>query len=250
MSDARPKFHGLTRWSVSRITKAQKDKTLLLLELKGIKGSVGVRAHGGTAVEAGVAAGLMDLSMPLSKAQEIALKEFDRLTVFNRFDGIDKERAGVPRMVEQALEELRPYGTPSHLQYRVEWQHPDLQLPFLGFADFYWEDHGIVVDLKTTNRMPSDATDDHQRQVASYCQAISDNLDGRVTYATTTKAATYQVTNMREHVETLVKIAKRLEWFLSQSDDIDELFAHCLPNYDLFYYDQQTRAAAKEIYGF
>lgn len=241
--------HGMTRWSVSRLNKAQADMALFLLELKGVKGTFGARAHGGTAVEAGVAAGLMDPSLPLADAQDIALKEFDRLTVFNRSDATDKERTTVPRMVEQGLQELRPYGVPSHLQYRIEWRHPDLALPFLGFADFFFEDHGVIVDLKTTNRMPSDATENHQRQVASYCMAISDNLDGRVTYVTSTKAATYRVENMREHVENLVKVAQRVEKFMSLSDDIDELCSLVIPNYELFYYDPQTRGAAKQIFG-
>lgn len=242
--------YGLTRWSVSRLNKYQADMSLVILDIKGVKGVVGVAADRGNSVEAGVAAGLADPSLSLEACQELALKDFDRRIVFNRSDSVDKERAGVPRMVEQALKELRPYGVPTHLQYKIEWTHPELSLPFLGFADFFYEDHGVIVDLKSTFRMPSDATESHQRQVASYCLAISDNLDGRVTYATPTKAATYQVTNMREHVDSLVNVAKRVERFLSISDDIDELSALVIPNYELFYYDAQTRAAAKEIFGF
>lgn len=241
--------HGVARWTVSRLNKARADMCLLLLELKGIKGSVGPAAHRGTAAEAGIVAGLMDPQKPLAECQEIAVKEFDKLTVFNRSDSIDKERAAVPRIVEQGLAELRPYGIPSHTQYKVEWRHPDLSLPFLGFADLFYEEHGIIVDIKSTLKMQSDATESHQQQVASYCMAISDNLDGRVTYATPTKAATYRVENMREHVNNLVEVAKRVDRFLSISDDIDELCELVIPNYDLFYYDPATKAAAKEIFG-
>lgn len=241
--------HGLTRWSVSRLNKAQADICLLLLELKGVKGSVGVAAHRGTAAEAGIVAGLLEPQKLLAECQAIAMKEFDRLTVFSRGDSVDKERTAVPRIVEQGLQELRPYGIPSHTQYKIDWSHPDLSLPFLGFADLFYEEHGIVVDIKTTLKMPSDASESHQRQVSSYCMAISDNLDGRVTYATPTKAATYRVENMRGHVDSLVEVARRVDRFLSISDDLDELCSLVIPNYDLFYYDAATKAAAKEIFG-
>lgn len=244
------KRHGVTRWSVSRVQKARADICLLLLELKGVKGSSGVAAHRGAAAEAGIVAGLMDPQKPLAECQAIALKEFDRLTVFSRGDSVDKERAAVPRIVEQGIAELRPYGVPSHTQYKVEWQHPDLDLPFLGYADLFYEEHGIIVDIKSTLKMSSDASENHSQQVASYCTAISDNLDGRVTYVTPTKAATYSVENMRGHVETLVEVARRIDRFLSISDDIDELCSLVTPNYDLFYYDAATKAAAKEIFGF
>lgn len=243
------KRHGVTRWSVSRVQKARADICLLLLELKGVRGSVGAAAHRGTAVEAGIVAGLMEPQKPLAECQAIALTEFDRLTVFSRGDSVEKERTAVPRIVEQGLKELRPYGIPSHTQYKIEWQHPDLDLPFLGYADLFYEEHGIILDIKSTLKMQSDATESHQQQVASYCMAISDNLDGRVMYATPTKAATYRVENMRGHVDNLVEVARRIDRFLSISDDIDELCALVTPNYDLFYYDAATKAAAKEIFG-
>lgn len=248
MSEA-PNIHGLTRWSVSRVNKAEKDRGLLVMDIKGIKGGVGVAAYRGTSAETGVAAGLMDPSLPVATCQEIALKDFDRLTAFTRGDHVEKERAAVPRIVEQALTELRPYGIPSHTQYKIEWTHPKLRLPFLGFADFYYEDHGIVVDLKTTLRMESDATNEHCRQVASYCLGISDNLDGRVTYATPTKSATYRVENMRDRVENLVEVAARLERWLLSVEHIDELCPDVTPNYSLFYYDRQMKEAGKKLFG-
>ena len=85
--------------------------------------------------------------------------------------------------------------------------------------------------------------------MALYCASISDNIDGRVTYATPKKAATYQVENMRDHLQSLVRIAQRVERFLSISNDIDELCGLVIPNTSLFYYDPPTRQAAYEIFG-
>jgi hypothetical protein len=240
---------GMTHWSVSTCNLAEADMALLLMKLKGIRNSVGSAAHRGTASEAGVVKGLMDPTASLEECQALAVKEFDRLTALSADANREKERDAVPGIVEQALAELRPYGVPSHTQLRIEWSHPDLALPFLGFADFYWEDAGIIVDLKSQLRLSSEISTQHARQVALYCGSISDNIDGRVTYASPKKAATYQVENMRDHLQSLVRIAQRVERFLSISPDINELCGLVIPNTSLFYYDPPTRQAAYEIFG-
>ena len=241
--------HGMKHFSVSTCNLAQADMALLLLKLKGVRGSVGAAAHRGTAAEHGVAMGLMDPAIALADCQDAAVKEFDRLTALSADSNREKERDAVPGIVEHALTELRAYGVPSHTQYKIEWSHPNLPLPFLGFADFYWEDSGVVVDLKSQLRLSSEISAQHARQVALYCGAISNNLDGRVCYATPKKCAVYQVENMRDHVEALVRIAQRIERFLSISDDMQELCRLVIPNTDLFYYDHATRQAAYEAFG-
>lgn len=241
--------HGMKHFSASTCALAEADMALLLMKLKGVRNSVGSAAHRGSAAEHGVAMGLMDPSAPVADCQAAAVKEFDRLTALSGDANREKEREAVPGTVEQALAELRPYGVPSHTQYRIEWARPDLPLPFIGYADFFWEESGIIVDLKSQLRLSSEISTPHARQVSLYCGAISDNLDGRVCYSTPKKSAVYQVENMREHVEALVKIAQRIERFLSVSDDIDELCGLVIPNTSLFYYDPPTRQAAYEIFG-
>lgn len=242
--------HGMTHFSVSTCNKAQADMGLLLLKLKGVRDSVGAAAHRGTASEHGIVMGLLDPKAALEDCQAAALKEFDRLSALSGDPKREKEREAVPGIVEQGLIELRPYGVPSHTQLKIDWSHPDLPLPFVGYADFYWEDSGVIVDLKSQLRLSSEISAQHARQVSLYCAAISENLDGRVTYATPKKAATYQVENMREHVRTLVNIAQRIERFLSISDSMDELCSLVIPNTDLFQYNDRTmRQAAFEVFG-
>jgi hypothetical protein len=241
--------HGMKHFSVSTCNLAQADMALLLMKLKGIRNSVGAAAHRGTASEHGVAMGLMDPSAAVADCQAAAVKEFDRLTALSGDPNREKERDAVPGIVEQALAELRPYGVPSHTQFKIEWSHPELPLPFLGFADFYYEQSGVVVDLKSQLRLSSEISPQHARQISLYCGAISDNLDGRITYATPKKAATYQVENMREHLDALVRIAQRIERFLSISEDMAELCNLVIPNTDLFYYDAATRQSAFEVFG-
>lgn len=244
--------HGLQHYSASSCNLFQADPALFIMEkLMGLRGQVGCAAYRGTSVERGIEAGIMDLEKPLAECQEIAVKEFDRLSALSTDPNREKEREAVPGIVEQGLIELRPYGKPSHTQHKIEWKHPDLPLPFIGYVDFFYEESGVVVDLKTQLRLSSEISVNHAKQVSLYCAAISDNLEGRISYVTPKKAATYRVENMREHLGALVKVAQTMERFLSVSDDPKVLAGLVAPNYDAFYWnDKRTRQSGYEIWGF
>lgn len=243
--------HGLKHYSASTCNLFQADPALFIMEkLMGIRGQVGCAAHRGSAAERGIEAGLLDMEKPLAECQEIAVKEFDRLSALSTDPNRDKERDAVPGIVEHGLAELRAYGKPSHTQHKIEWQHPDLPLPFIGFIDFMWEDHGIIVDLKSQLRLSSEIANNHARQVALYAGSMGDNYDGRVCYVTPKKAATYRVENMRQHVDALVRVAKAIDAFLSVAPTPEELARIVVPNVDSFYYnDPATRQKAFEIFG-
>jgi hypothetical protein len=244
--------HGLKHFSASSCNLFQTDPALFVMEkLMGIRSPVGCAAHRGTAAEAGIAVGLMDPAKPLGECQELAVKEFDRLAALSTDPNRDKERAAVPNIVAQGLDALRPYGVPSHTQHKIEWQHPDLPLPFIGYVDFYFEQSGVIVDLKTQHRLASEVAVNHAKQISLYCAAISDNLEGRITYCTPAKHATYRVENMREHLSALVKVAQTIERFLSISDDPQALAQYVAPNYDSYFWnDTRARQAAFQIWGF
>lgn len=242
--------YNITHLSVSKCNRYQADPALTVLEdLMGFKSIVGCAAYRGTASEHGVALGLTT-DATLDECQAAALLEFDKLSALSTDSGREKERAAVPGIVEMALAELKPYGKPSETQRKIEWSTPELPVPFVGFIDFIWADHGIIVDLKSQLRLSSEINSRHARQVALYCAACGDNYDGRVTYATPKKAATYKVENMREHVAALVRIGKAIERFLSVSSSVDELAQMVVPNTDSFYYsDPLMRQKAFEVFG-
>jgi hypothetical protein len=120
-----------------------------------------------------------------------------------------------------------------------------------GFIDLMYEDSGIIIDLKTTLRIPSEISDAHARQVAGYGYAMSDNLDLRITYASDKRAVTYSLENAKQHVEAIVKIAHALERFLSISDDPNELAKYIAVDFDSFYWnDPAARQAGFEVWGY
>lgn len=249
MTSACERF-GFTHYSASSCSTYQSNLGLWIIErLMGFKSKVGCAAYRGTASERGVELGITT-GAPLDECVAAALREYDVLSALSVDPNREKERDAIPGIVEQALEELLPYGPPSHCQHKIEWRHESLPLPFIGFIDFMWESHGIIVDLKTQLRLSSEITTKHARQVSLYAGAMGDNYDGRVAYVTPKKRAVYRVENMRQHVEGLVKIAQAMERFLSKGETAEELASLIVPDTDSFYFnDPATRQKAFEVFG-
>jgi hypothetical protein len=244
--------HGLKHLSASTLNLFQNAPGLFILEkLMGRRQPVGCAAHRGNAAEHGIIHGLNNLEAPVEECQEKAVAEFDRLTALSGDPNREKERKAVPLIVAQGLIELRPYGKPSHYQQEVLWEHPELPLPMRGFIDLRWEEQGILTDVKTTMRVPSEISESHARQIAGYGFAISDNIDLRITYISDKKAVTYQLENAKEHVAAIVKVAAALEKFLSISDDPRELAQYVAVDFSSFYWnDPAARQAGFEVWGY
>ncbi len=220
----------------------------VLEKVLGRRQPVGSPAHRGTAVEDGVTAGLMDLNKPLEECCAVAFKTYDRITALSGDKRREDFRADIPDMVKSSLEELRPYGTPSKCQGFVEWKPEGLKFPIVGYFDYYWEDHGIIVDLKTSEKLPSAIKVAHSRQVALYAATISDNVEARVAYCTPKKRATYRLENTREHLNALHRIALCCEQFLSLSDDPEFFKGITVPDLESFYWNGSAREVAYEIW--
>jgi len=145
---------------------------------------------------------------------------------------------------------LSAYGKPTSTQGAIKYEVEGLAVPLIGFYDMEWENHGILIDLKTTHALPSKISTNHARQVALYCAARGDNLDARITYVTSKKSATYQLENKREHVKALETIALTIQRFLSISDDPKYLASLVVPDVDSFYFsDPLARQNAFNVWG-
>ena len=104
-------------------------------------------------------------------------------------------------------------------------------MPIIGYYDFAWAQHGIVVDLKTTERMPSEIKLAHARQVALY--ADGNFADARLCYTTPKRIEVYRLENVAEHRQTLLRIAQTVERLLSVSDDPDYYMGLFVPDFGL-----------------
>jgi hypothetical protein len=247
--------HGITHLSASSVNLfiAQPALWCVSYLLKRRTG-VGPAAHRGTSIEAGVEAGLFDPAMPVEECQKIALAKFHGLTRLSSDGRIEKERETIAPSVEVALAELRQYGIPEKTadgsrQHKIELTIPGVAVPVWGFLDFWFADHGIIVDLKSTARIPSEVTPPHARQGAVYASWGS-NQQVRMAYVSSKKVACYVVPDVDHHRAAFVQAAQAIENLLSLSDDGEKLTRCFSPDLTSFYWgDASARALAQEIWG-
>jgi hypothetical protein len=223
-----------THHSPSSLNQFAASPALFVLErILGLKQVVGAPAHRGVAVEAGVAVGLTNPKASEKECCKAAYTAYDTVSALSPDERKEKYRENIPDMVAQALDELRPYGVPDEAQGFVKFQAPNLMLPIIGYCDFRWLDKGIVVDLKTTERMPSEIKIPHARQVALY---TGDNHEGRLCYVTPKKCQTYKLENIRAHHEALVELGIIVENFLALSNDPQFFVDITAPDLESFYW--------------
>jgi hypothetical protein len=240
----------LEHYSPSSLNLFAACPSMFVLEkVLNIRQPVGVPAHRGTAVEAGVSAGLFEPDRPVEDCIAIAQAKYSGLTALSGDPRREKCGADIPAMVETALAELRPYGVPTATQGRVEWRPEGLQVPIIGFWDFAWEQHRIVDDLKTGERLPSQIKISNARQVSLYAAGLSDDIDPRISYVTPKKAATYRLENVRDHCAALHRIALACERFLTLSDDPSFFVSITSPDLESYYWSSPAaRQLAWEIW--
>jgi hypothetical protein len=240
----------IERHSPSSLNLFCASPSMFVLEkVLGKRQPVGSPAHRGTAVEEGITLGLLDPKASVTSCIQAALAKYDAITALSADKRREEYRATIDGMVMAGLEELRPYGIPSHTQGFIEWRPDGLKLPIVGYFDFHWEQHNITVDLKTTEKLPSSVKVPHARQVALY--VTTNNADARVSYVTPKKRATYRIDNIDAHRQALHQIALRCEAFLALSDDPQFFTTITAPDFESFYWSgPPARQIGFETWGF
>lgn len=253
-------MHGIGHLSPSSLNAYATEPALWVMErLLGKRAPVGCAAHRGTAAEHGVSLHLfsratLDAGLSVSECQQAALKEYDKLTALNGDAKRADERDAVPGLVATGIEALAPYGIPTpppsgQHQHKVEVRLEGVPVPVLGFQDFVYDQHGMVVDLKTSLKLASAINAAHARQGAIYVAGT--NREMRFTYCTPKKHATYKLEDVADHLAALTQIAVRLERFLRLSRDPLELAGLVVPNYDHFYWNSDlARSNGRATFGF
>ena len=147
--------HGISRLSPSSVNHfAAEPAHWVMARLLNMRAPASAAAVRGSAVERGVHLGLTNPDLPVEQCTAAAEAAFDREMVLNADDRREAERANIAGYAQNALSELRPYGIPSAAQDRVQIWLEDVPLPIQGYTDWVFDDHGLIVDLKTTERLP------------------------------------------------------------------------------------------------
>ena len=205
----------------------------------------------GIAVEDGVVAFLGGSSLGASVAG--ALARFDaEITLAD--EKSEKERAAIAPMLELAVAELEQYGKPqfsidgSQQKVSITCNGDGWKIPIIGYLDLVYPDHGLVVDLKTTMRMPSVMTQSHKRQRCIYQRCLGGNQQVKFLYVTPKKSGWLEDGDVDAELATVKAHCNRLERFLRVSDD-PQYLASIIPVDPTHFYWADCIDQRKEIFG-
>ena len=152
-----------------------------------------------------------------------------------------KRRDAMPGMIVNALEALKPYGKPEFdkdgRQKRIEitCKGEGWELPVMGYIDFHYPEHGLVIDLKTTMKMPSTMSVAHKRQAAIYSGAMG-NQTVKFLYVTNKKSGILENEDIPGTLREIKSLLSRQERFLSLGDK-ETLRKLVSVNYNTFYWN-------------
>ena len=225
--------HGITHLSHSSLNTWLTDPARFIADkLFGIRDIGSASMHRGTSTEFGLAHKYTEDAWEID--EDVVLQKFEQLCQDSLIDVADERR----NKEKQALKEYNnilnqhfDYILLEDYQKKIEVTFDDIPVPIIGYIDFIFKD--IIVDLKTTGRMPSKPTDANKRQMAIYSLAYPD-YRADVFYASP-KAFNKFIIDENEiklHQKQIHSLAIGLMKFLAISDDKEELASIIHPNYD------------------
>lgn len=183
-------------------------------------------------------------------AIDAVLGEFNQATVFDKSDKTLARRDMIAPMVKLAVAELKQYGEPefdngNQKKIEINCRVDDWTIPVIGYLDFHFPQHGLVIDLKTTSRMPSEMSAAHLRQQAVYRAAMA-NHAVKFLYVTPKKAAMYEPESTDETLAQIKSILRRQNNFLLAGDA--ETLRGIVPVSDSYYWSDDL-PMRRDLYG-
>lgn len=218
------------------------------------KFSFGPPAKAGLLVE-GAVVNVIANGWTEDKAIESVVKEYNKLTSIGASNADIKRGEALPEMIKFAINELKEYGNPEFdetltqgkKQKKIELicNGDGWKLPIIGYLDFHWPKHGLVVDLKTTLRSPSVMSVEHTRQGSIYRKAMG-NCTVKFLYVTGKKSVWHEIEDPKEVLSDIKSILNRQEVVLrSEAEHIKST----IPVMAESYYWAGDLNIRKELYG-
>lgn len=241
--------HGITHLSASSINLWKNAPDIWVAKyLHGMKSNFGPAPRRGQCIEDAVVATLSGDNF--DNALKTALEKFDA-TFPKGGDDVVKERDLIAPMAEQAISELRQYGTPEfegdgQNKISIEARFDGWSIPVIGYLDLEYPSLGLVIDLKTTTRIPSAMTADHQLQRAIYACAKG-NSAVKFLYVSAKKAALLEDGDVAANLAMAKVQIARLERFLAHCDANTAL--EIVPHNPNNFYWRGDETARHEIFG-
>ena len=246
--------HNIDHLSASSINLyANAPDVWVMQYLFGKRTAMGAAAWRGICTEDAVVQTLMGESE--TAAIDKALAKFDK-----RFPiGDEKtsaERRRITPMTQLAIEELMEFGKPEfpeveegdNLQEKISItaKGDGWSIPVIGYLDLVFPQHGVVIDLKTTGRIPSTMSAEHQLQRAIYAKAKG-NMDVQFLYVSEKKTAMLSDGDPTEILAKVKVQIGRMEAFLRHCDK--DAAKEIVPVNASSFYWQGAQDLRQEFYG-
>jgi len=207
----------------------------------------------GIAVEDGVVAALATTAT-VEDAIQIAHRRFDKSYPIGN-ENSTKQRSVIAPMIRQSIEALEHLGKPDFegeviekfTQEKVEIKtklDDGSVVPVIGYLDLVYQTQGLVVDLKSTLRMPSIMSPQHQLQRAIYSKAKGNNAV-RFLYVSDKKHKFLECGHVPTVLGQAKVIIRRLNSFLLTVDDADHAMSIVPHNPHTFYWNGAEKLRQK-----
>ncbi len=187
-------------------------------KLFGIKGPSNAAMYRGNAVESALV-NILAYGVNHEEAITQAIETFNSKTALLGDGNTEKERNIIPDCVQQGVEALGGYGKPffeaDGKQNKIELlcRGNGFEIPVIGFLDLVYPQHGLIIDIKTTTKAPSEMSVEHNRQAAIYRQA-SGNAQVKFLYLTPKKAVWHECQDIAGTLAEIKQILAHQEAFL------------------------------------
>ena len=229
--------HNIKHLSPSSVTLWTANPALWVGKyLLGWRDETGPAMARGKAVEAGLSAFFHGEENP----DFMALQSFELEAQGLADEEWQAARDEVRPMLLQAMNASGPlHGTRPLMQKKVLHVVDGLPVPFIGYLDFEWPTVEVL-DLKTTNRIPSAVKPDHAAQVGLYCRET--RCPGRLLYVSKSKSASYTLSEEEASAafDPMIRAAKSLQYFLSHARDGRDALRMLPINSDDFRWSEST----------
>ena len=186
----------------------------------------GIRTPMGPAPWRGICAedAVVEILMGGNERQAIdkALAKFDKRFLIGT-EATTKERELIEPMVQLAYEQLMEFGKPEfpedggQKKISITAKGDGWSIPVIGYLDLHFPQHGVVIDLKTTGRIPSVMSHEHQLQRAIYQRAMG-NTAVKFLYVSSKKTAMLEDGDVAKTLAAAKVQISRMEAFLRHCD--------------------------------
>ena len=242
--------HGIDHLSASNINLwANAPDVWVMQYLYGKRTAMGPAPWRGICVEDAVVEIL--LGGKETEALDRAMEKFNsRFMIAD--EAIAREADRIAPMVRIAVAELQQYGKPEFPEderqekISITAKGDGWSIPVIGFLDLVYPNHGLVIDLKTTGRIPSSMSAEHQLQRAIYAKAKG-NMAVKFLYVSEKKASLLEDGDPAELLAQAKVQINRMEAFLRTLDK--EQARAIVPLAPSSFYWKGSEELRKEFYG-